>query len=163
MKVLRWGLLSAGLVLAAGCGGNRPPLAAVSGRVTVDGQPYPNAYVNFQPVGASGKPEPGRGSMGITDEHGRFTLVYDGGPEGAVVGRHVVRITTVQEADDPARFEKYKDTGTPDGEPIPGAKGLRTEIIPKDWNADSTREFTVPSEGTDQANFDIVTGRKKGR
>ena len=61
---VRWLMLLCGaLVLVAGCGGNTPKLAPVSGVVKVDGKPYANAYVTFQPVGDSGNPNPGRGSV----------------------------------------------------------------------------------------------------
>ena len=33
-----------------------------------------------------------------------------------------------------------------------------TDPIPPEWNSASTKEFDVPSGGTDQANFDIVLG-----
>lgn len=154
-------LLCGLLVLTAGCGGG-PKLASVSGQVKVDGKPYPNAYVMFQPMGTQDNPNPGRGSMAITDGDGRFALKYEGGKDGAVVGKHIVRISSVQPADDPSRFSKETElTGTPDGVDPGLPKGIRPEIIPPDWNTDSQKEFEVPKGGTDKANFDIVSIKKK--
>jgi hypothetical protein len=161
-------LLCGVTALAAGCGGDDPELAPVSGVVKVDGKPYPNAYVTFQPVGSEGNPNPGRGSTGTTDAEGRFTLRYDGGQDGAVVGKHIVRITSMQPADDPSRF-KGTETGSTDGDDPTGAaaalaaRGLKPEIIPKEWHTDSRKEFVVPAGGTDQANFDIVSLRGKAK
>lgn len=154
-----WSWAAAGLaVAAAGCGDSQPKLAAVSGQVKVDGKPYPNAYVMFQPNPGKENPNPGRGSMAITDQDGKFTLKYEGGFDGAVVGNHTVRISTVQPADDPARFKGVDTTltGSPDGEPAEtGQKGFVHEVIPTDWNTDSKQSFDVPPGGTDKANFDI--------
>jgi hypothetical protein len=149
------GILGA-VVLLAGCG-DGSNIAPVSGQVMLNGKPLPNAYVMFQPIGTPENPEPGRGSMGITDSEGRFQLRYDGGPYGAVVGRHIVRITSVQEADNKELYERYKDVGTPDGEEavVKGAKGIRKEIIPPEWNTDSKKEFNVIPGGVTDAIFNI--------
>lgn len=62
----------------------------MSGIVTLDGTPLPNARVQFTPVAADG----GRDSVGRTDAEGRYELVYIRDVRGASVGEHVVRITT---------------------------------------------------------------------
>jgi hypothetical protein len=153
-------LLLFGLVvsLTTGCGGTGN-LAPVSGQVKVDGKPYPNAYVTFQPRGTKGNANPGRGSVGITDNDGRYTLKYDDGRPGAIIGTHIIRITSMQPSDDPSRF-KVTDAGSSDGDDPDGVlarRGLKPEVIPLDWNSDSTREFEVKSGGTDKADFDIVS------
>jgi hypothetical protein len=166
----------AGLALAvlatAGCGGG-PKIAEVSGVVTLNGKPYPGAIVSFQPVGTKENPNPGRGSVGETDENGRFTLTYDGEESGALVGKHRVRIFTKIGAEIP-------DT---EGDPVAAAavskaaeasakaaraKGKRNvmgmttmEPIPIEWNENSTKEFDVPREGTTEANFAIENPKVK--
>src|SRR6185369_11767878 len=103
---------------------------------------------------------PGKGSVGQTDENGRFTLQYDGKKPGAVVGKHVVRITTA-----PGKGSKQPvDTslGSPDSGELPkGTKDLEFDPIPVEWNEKSTKSFEVTAAGTDQANFTIETKRKK--
>jgi hypothetical protein len=155
-------LLGAGLALTVGCGGGKgPKLAPVSGQVKVDGKPYPNAYVTYQPRATKDNPDPGRGSVGITDADGRFTLMYEGGKPGAVVGKHIIRITSVQPADDPSRFKDTEETGSPDGiVRDPAAGKFRPEIIPPDWNTESQREVEVPPGGTDKANFEIWSKKR---
>ncbi len=152
------GVLAAGLL--PGCGG--PSLARVSGVVRVDGQPYPNAMVSFQPVGGDGESglNPGKGSMAVTDENGRYVLLYDGSRTGALVGKHRVRISTL-----PGHGQKEPpdSTGSPDGViPPKGAKpDFDFDPIPVEWNEKSEKTFDVPPGGTDQADFDIVTRRGK--
>ena len=91
--VTRWGVLLAGaLLVAAGCGPAGPKLGAVSGTITLDGEPLPLATVEFQPKFAGGVP-----SYATTDTSGRYTLRYTVKRWGAQLGPHVVRITTYRD------------------------------------------------------------------
>lgn len=115
----------AGVVLVgllAGCGGgDRPDLAPVSGKVTLDGKPLDGARVIFEP-------EEGRPSYGMTNESGEFTIEYATDVPGAVVGSHTVRIRTgIADADDPEA-------------PRP------LETIPARYNQDSTLKEDVKDE-----------------
>jgi len=86
------------LTCCSGCGGrsDRPALAPVQGRVTLDGQPLPSAQVWFDPQAG------GRTSTAVTDDDGRFELLYTLGEKGAIIGEHDVRISTfVQGGDEP--------------------------------------------------------------
>ncbi|QDU22758.1 carboxypeptidase regulatory-like domain-containing protein [Urbifossiella limnaea] len=149
-------LALAALLAAAGCGGDGPKLAPVSGFVKVDDQPYPNAVVSFQPVGTKENPSPGRGSSAVTDSNGHYTLYVDTGERGAVVGKHKVRIQTKR--DDPAAF--YDPTvGSDDrgAAPVP-KKGGKVDPIPAEWYSDKGgKDYDVPAGGTEQANFDITS------
>ena len=69
---------------------DRPPLAPVSGTVTLDGQPLPKAAVTFRPA-------EGRASRGFTDEKGHYELIYIRDIRGAQIGSHTVTITTRSE------------------------------------------------------------------
>ena len=147
------GLLALALL---GCGGG-PRYVPVSGVVRLNGNPYRGAVVNFQPLGSPDNPYPGRGSYGHTDENGRFTLVVDDKIKGAVVGKHRVRIATLQNS---AAQEYDPKVGTPDGGERKSRPKRSIELIPREWNEESKQEFEVPAGGTDKANFDIVTGKK---
>jgi len=86
------GLLTC-LVLFSGCMGGgadklQPELGQVNGVVTLDGEPLPNALVDFVPAAA------GHISSGTTDASGGYTLAYDATNAGAALGEHVVRIST---------------------------------------------------------------------
>jgi hypothetical protein len=137
---------------AAGCGGSGPKYVPVSGVVTLNGKPYPNAMVSFQPVGTAENPNPGRGSSAYTDENGRFTLRTDDGKVGAVVGKHHIRIQTKR---DSTTGVSVPGIGSPDSG-VPAR--VEIEPIPLEWySSTSNKEFDVPPGGTDQANFAIVT------
>jgi hypothetical protein len=135
------------LLFTAGCGTSG--YAPVSGVVTVDGQPYGKAVVSFQPMATQGNPNPGRGSSAYTDESGRFVLTSDEAIDGAVIGKHRVRIMTRGN-----NVVGQSASGTSsDGAPVE----KNVDPIPPEWNALSEKEFDVPAAGTDQANFDIVS------
>jgi hypothetical protein len=131
-----------------GCSKN-PRYVPVSGVVTLNGKPYGKAAVSFQPIGTLENPNPGRGSSAYTDANGRFVLASDD-QNGAVVGKHLVRITTRSE-EMPTAAEPGR--GSPDDAPARRS----VDPIPIEWNWESEKEFDVPPGGTDKANFDIVT------
>jgi hypothetical protein len=142
--------LALGVLALAGCGGMK--LAPVSGVVTLDGVPYPNAVVSFQPVGGQGNENPGRGSVAVTDAQGKFTLKYDNEEPGAVVGKHVVRVVT-----NGVFTAAQEGTGSDDAAP----KNSKADPIPPEWfDPNNPKHFDVPAGGTDKANFDIVTPKK---
>src|SRR5262249_55404652 len=59
--------------------------------VLFDGKPLKNVRVDFQPDPDKGTS--GKGSSGVTDDNGNFTLKYDGSAPGAIVGHHRVTVT----------------------------------------------------------------------
>jgi hypothetical protein len=82
-------------VCAVGCSSRPkdfPTLAAVTGTVTLDGQPLQKAVVMFLS-------EKGVAASGVTDANGRYTLLYRGSADGAGLGRNTVTVTTLP--DDP--------------------------------------------------------------
>ena len=129
-------------LLLPGCGGTDYELAPVSGRVTLDGKPLAEAKVSFQPVaGQSDQPNPGPGSYGTTDADGRYTLrTIEPDADGAVVGPHKVRLTGKMPPQDPA------DDTAP----------VFKDVIPPQWR-DGSQTFEVPPEGTDQADFELIS------
>ena len=150
-------LCSAGVVVLAslaGCGGGGPKYVKVSGTVTLDGKPLADAVVQFAPKGSKDNQNPGKSSSGYTDANGHYVLkVSNEDKEGALVGTHVVRIN--MKGQDMGGDSK---TGSPDDV---GPLKMRTNPIPKDWNEESKQEFNVPADGTDKADFSIVTSKKK--
>lgn len=84
--LFRTGPLSLLLIAALGCGPSYD-VNTVSGIVTMDGAPLPEARVTFTP--AQGRP-----SVGVTDASGRYELRYIRDTMGAEVGSHSVAITT---------------------------------------------------------------------
>jgi hypothetical protein len=123
------------LLTSTGCSGVRSDLAAVSGIVTLDGEPLPRATVMFQPEAA------GPASFGLTDTSGRYTMMYDVGVKGAVVGMHVVKITTYQERD--------PDTDPP----TPAAP----EILPNRYHGATELTAEVIASKKNEINFELFS------
>jgi len=123
------GALLAGAV--AGCsGGGGPPLGRVSGVVTLDGEPLAEAIVTFAP-------SPGRPSLGITGSDGRYTLAYTAEQTGAMIGDHVVRISTERYVERPG-----------------GAVEQMPERVPPQYNTQSKLTATVKA-GENDLPFDL--------
>lgn len=106
----------------------------VSGRVTIDGEPLANATVVFVPMGEG--LNTGRPSAAETDEAGAFKLKAMNGTDGAVVGEHLVSIST----------EKINQNTD---------KVIVKEMVPRRYNRKSELRFQVPDDGTTDANFDL--------
>lgn len=124
-------------LLAAGCGdADGPELAEVTGKVMLNGEPLPDARVQFAP-------EDGRPSAGTTDENGVYELMYTSDTSGAVLGMHTVRITTAVEA--------------LEGEGDVAGREARAEVVPPMYNTASelTREVT---SGSNTFDFDLESG-----
>lgn len=79
-----------------GCGGQTKfPVAPASGRVVCEGEPVPHVIVFFEPINKPGeklKNVTGKPGIGFADEQGRFTIHTYGDNDGAVIGRHRVRV-----------------------------------------------------------------------
>lgn len=117
--------------LTSGCRPAAYRLAPVCGRVTLDDRPLAGAQVTFQPT-APGNPNPGPGSFGRTDAEGKFRLTLIQPPRnGAVVGRHVVRVWL------------DRPDGTPDRDQV---HPLEPNLPPEATNG--SLEVEVPSGGT---------------
>src|SRR5262245_36755901 len=128
------------LLLPLGCGKGYK-LAPVSGRVLMDNRPLANAEVSFYPTGGKGLPY----ASGTTDEHGNFKPeAFEGKStsDGAVVGEHRVEISLSNKT-----RGKKADPRTGVG---PGG-----DLIPAQFNSDSKLTFTVPPDGTREANFNL--------
>lgn len=137
----RWAAwLVAAPLLLAGCSGNPYEIAPVSGRITLDGDPVAKAIVSFEPVGEGDKLRLGPGSFGVTDAEGRYTLETVDRRSGAVVGEHRVTISTFRAAPDRSKMEV-----------------VRKEEIPARYNDESELTFVVPPEGSENADFELVS------
>ncbi|MEW4486866.1 carboxypeptidase regulatory-like domain-containing protein [Thalassoglobus sp. JC818] len=113
----------------AGCGGSDNDLQRVTGKVTLDGQPLPDAFVVFAPK------EGGTTSYGKTDSQGVYEMMFSDDEKGAWVGVNVVKIST-------------GDVGSGNSA---GAK----EKVPAVYNMSSTLTADVAATGSNEFNFDL--------
>ncbi|WP_145346853.1 transthyretin-like family protein [Rosistilla ulvae] len=74
------------LALVGCSGSNLPELGSVTGVVTYEGQPVPSAIVTFQP-------QEGRPSVAMTDDEGKYELLFVKDTPGALLGDHKVTIS----------------------------------------------------------------------
>jgi hypothetical protein len=123
-------VLGSALAASAGCGQKTDglELANVTGVVTLDGQPLPNARIDFSPKvqsapAAKGKPG-GGGSFALADKKGNYRLKFDNKRYGALPGEHVVRVFSY-------------------AEPDPTDPPPKPEIIPPKYNLQSRLVFEV--------------------
>jgi len=143
-----WFVVAALSTAVLGCGDAGPKYVPVSGTVTLDGKPYGEAVVVFLPKATAGNPNPGRSSAGETDASGHFVLKTDELKNGAVIGKHLVKVQTRGPV---VQFDP--STGSPDNADV----RVKRDPIPAEWNTTSSKEFEVSASGTDKANFDIST------
>jgi hypothetical protein len=96
-------LATLGLVTICGCGGSdQLPLAPVTGKVTVDGQPLQEGQLLFRPaIGRAGR---GRVENGVIVEASTY-----GVNDGLVLGKHKVAIQPIPDV------EKVAPTNSPSG------------------------------------------------
>lgn len=141
-------LLAIVTLTALGCGDDLN-VVPVSGRLVVDGKPFPAARINTQPIAADMEnPNPGPGSFGVTDQDGRFSLeVATDGQDGAVVGKH--RVTIIMEED------AFSDDPTNDAYVPPSRK------MPP-WFTDQSIILEVPEGGTDSAELKLSLTKPPG-
>lgn len=136
-----WPLL---FLFALGCNGSEYDLAPVSGTVTLDGEPVPQARVIFEPQRTGDAAlKAGPSSNAETDEEGRYTLQTTVNEfEGAVVGLHSVTISTFL-----GESDRTQEMG----------QVLRKEQIPPRYQEPGGLTFDVPTGGSKSADFELTT------
>jgi hypothetical protein len=126
-------------LLAAGC--SRGGIVPVSGKIIIDGKPTGNVHVSFEPIGSKDNPNPGPGSVGVTDEGGVYRLhTIWPQKDGAVVGTHHVKVNLQGVA----------------GDVPPGTKALFARQLPPRYNEKTTLTYDVPEGGTEKADFELT-------
>ena len=90
------GCLAAGFTAGCGYSPDLPPVAEVSGTVTLDGNPLPRGTVQFVPDESQGTT--GAPGVGYIDSNGRYEL-STAGVKGAIVGKHKVAVVALEDFD----------------------------------------------------------------
>ncbi len=142
MKTFQIPLVAAllGILFFSGCGASREEqgyaklnLADVSGIITKDGVPMPDVQVQFM--------ENGSFSYGVTDSRGRYEMQLDSYHSGVKPGTKIVRLWTTLKG---PGFDQLMQGTYP-------AK----EIIPVQYNHESTLNATVEPNKSQTFDFDI--------
>jgi hypothetical protein len=133
-RLAKWGCLVLGAMLMVGCGPSGPEVATVEGMVTLDGKPLEGALVMFTPV-AGGRPAAAR-----TDEGGCYELQYTEDREGALLGEHIVSISTYQEGDVSSGIANVP-------EKVPAKYNVKSDLKQTVEAGDNNFDFPLNSEG----------------
>jgi hypothetical protein len=115
-------------------------MAAVTGRVTLDGQPLENAFVEFVPSGETGSTSSGR-----TNAAGEYELMSTRDTSGAYLGPHRVRITTREVTVD----QQQREVWLP--EKVPARYNSQTELKRDVQSGENRFDFDLQSEGAAKA------------
>jgi hypothetical protein len=139
MSRIAWfGMSTVLVVVFAGCDSNEPKLYKVVGKVTMDGEPLPNAEVRFLPIPK--RDEPVRPSSATTDENGEYSLEYSSTKSGARPGSYQVYVST-------------KRNAMPDVPAVP-------ESVPDVYNTKSTLAAEIDEESR-TFNFELKSSEGK--
>jgi len=122
-------------LLVSGCGGGRSDLAAVSGKITLDGQPLSEALVEFVPQHPNGVV-----SLGRTDRNGFYSLMATRTATGASIGENKVRITTYEILDEGGKQRVVKER-------VPTKYNSATELLVTVKSSGNKFNFDLKSEG----------------
>ena len=141
------------LLAASGCGSG-PPVGTVTGTVTMDGAPLPNALVTFVPEGG------GQPAMGKTDATGKYEL-YRRGEAGALIGTHTVVVTTAPDPAAAPATEIASDSAEYEKQAMGGAasdynRATVKESIPARYNSQSQLKHEVKS-GKNEINLELTS------
>lgn len=109
------------LCCSSGCFSSSANIASVSGVITLDGEPLEGATVAFYPTS-------GRASQGVTDDTGRYELIFLKNEKGAVIGDHIVTVSTKVEDEVDYRGDVAGESGDEVQETV--TKG-RPETLPE--------------------------------
>jgi hypothetical protein len=132
----------AALGLAVGCSGSGDdlPREAVSGTVTLDGQPLANGTISFSPAGGSGGPG-GGGVIG----GGKFSIPRE---TGLVPGNYNVALYASEK-----RAEQTKPAQAGGGKPAERPK----ELIPAKYNTSTELKAEIKKGGGNDLRFTLLS------
>lgn len=147
-----------GMLTVLGCGSGPGDLNAVSGMVTLDGEPLSGATVSFSPASdGSGRP-----AVGTTNEQGVYELTdmrfSQAGP-GVAVGEYIVTISKTSVAE-----QSYPEEDDPNYGDLPdptstGSTGVKS-LVPEKYGDRSSSGLTasVESGNNENVDFELTTG-----
>lgn len=147
------------LALFAGCGQGLSPdyqqlgLVEVSGTVTLDGQPLANVTVKFEE-------SPFLFSYGVTDQRGRYRLMFDSRKSGIIPGEKTVRFVPGSPKSEQGSAREEDSEGDPDAK----TRNVNLPSLPVAYIENSNIRVTVV-ESDGSFDFDLLsdgstTGRK---
>jgi hypothetical protein len=143
--MIRWaaaGTLAVSCLLFIGCSDPYEGRQAVSGKITLKGQPLKDGTIFFVPLD-------GQGSQANTPfKDGVYKIER---AEGLLPGKYLIRISSADKGG--AGIVDEAEAGGPGG-----SRNITFfDIIPPDWNVASKQEVTVKAGEKNEFSFDIPT------
>ena len=140
------------LVVIAGCsaGANHPETFAVSGKVTLGGEPVEGATVTFVPADSQGQ-----SAVGVTKGGGVYTLKTFSDGNGALPGKYNVKIVQFEESNAAVEAGGAEATGETAAMPaMPSESAEPKNLLPEKYSnpGQSGLEATV-TEGPNTFDF----------
>lgn len=137
------------LATVPACGGGAIKTEGVSGVVTLDGEPLPNATVYFTPVD---KTSGAQQSVGRTNEAGEYKLqtLLGKADAGTTPGDYVVTIDCVDEV------ETGGTTTNDDGEEVPEMEEIQ-RVPSRYLNGETSGLTATVVKGSNTFNFDLTS------
>lgn len=134
------------LISTTGCGPGVPPIAEVTGKVTIDGDPLPHAKVEFYPMhdGLDGNYM----ASGVTDEQGNYALAHKGGSTPGVTA--CLCKVTISEGPVPDNIRAMGQAGAAKLKSF--RKKLKNRPIPSSYGTLGTTTLEVTVDKDDPVN-----------
>lgn len=130
------------VLMASGCGSSTDVrLAPVAGKVTLDGKPVQQGYIQFMPNGGQGSPGGGK----IQD--GAYAISQQ---DGLLPGKYSVIITSFSEAEPAAQGRN------PDDEYEEAPVTQARELIPEKYNIATTLVVEIKGSGKNEHDFALT-------
>jgi len=143
-------LAAVGMMLAAGCGPNRPQTAKVVGRVTYQGKPVAEGRIVFQPEDGR---RPASASIGPDGSY-RLTT-FDSG-DGALPGKHKVTIKAVRVSGELPGDDLGGQSGKSAPAAAAGALPTLEWLVPEKYSRLQTTPLTAEVKtGENRCDFDL--------
>lgn len=130
MTMLLTGLICCGLLSGCGDGIKRFPLGKVNGKVVCEGVGVAKAMVYFEPLDSEGSTQTGEVGHAITGEDGSFSVGTYGIDDGAVVGKHRIRVGRTEGSGD-CKCSLNAEVGLMEFEVKSGSINELTVTLPK--------------------------------
>lgn len=136
--------------LVIGCNGDG--LVAVSGQITLDGNPVQAGRIEFYP-------ESGRPSVGTIDSEGRYQLKTFSPNDGAKPGKYVVTITAREESTSGPQYQSMEDelNGTLASPNRESESKPVTWLVPSRYANRATSDLTAEVGGDQDFDFKLTS------
>lgn len=144
-------LIAALACVSWGCGsGDGLPRRAVSGKVTLDGQPLEKGLITFMPSGQGGDST----SAAAEVANGSFSVARD---VGLIAGPYRVAVSAMKEVPNKSARKKQVDNATGEVVDVATDDAVTKESLPARYNAQTELKADVTDDGPTEFTFPLTS------